>query len=218
MRAAEELRGETCFEAKVSAAAVVERSEQNCSGAPTDREASDMWKSDAEFSGFVEPASAHVSPASVTREAPRTRPPARGVWAEQGGAGIMASRPEPRTQVSKMTRILVIDDDRTVLRMISRWFEDTDTEVLTAATAQEGMELVQSQRPDVLLLDIMLPQPFGAGSVSNGAQPGSQVARHLHHGPRQQRDGHRVDEAGGLRLSAKAARQRPRAGSGEASG
>ncbi len=60
-----------------------------------------------------------------------------------------------------MTRILVIDDDRTVPRMISRWFEESDTEVLTAATAQEGMELVQSQRPDVLLLDIMLPHLSG---------------------------------------------------------
>ncbi|MEX2113417.1 MAG: sigma-54 dependent transcriptional regulator [Pirellulales bacterium] len=60
-----------------------------------------------------------------------------------------------------MTTLLTIDDDRTVLRMISRWFEGTEIEVITAATAQEGLELVRTTRPDVLLLDIMLPQLSG---------------------------------------------------------
>ncbi len=60
-----------------------------------------------------------------------------------------------------MTTVLTIDDDRTVLRVISRWFEETDIDVITAATASEGLELVRSARPDVLLLDIMLPQLSG---------------------------------------------------------
>ncbi|MGD9724484.1 MAG: sigma-54-dependent transcriptional regulator [Pirellulales bacterium] len=60
-----------------------------------------------------------------------------------------------------MTTVLVIDDDRTILRMISRWFDDRDYNVLTAATAQEGLELVRSGQPDVVLLDIMLPQLSG---------------------------------------------------------
>jgi two-component system nitrogen regulation response regulator GlnG len=60
-----------------------------------------------------------------------------------------------------MTVVLVIDDDRTVLRMVSRWFEDGDTQVITAATAQEGLDRVREDKPDVLLLDIMLPQASG---------------------------------------------------------
>ncbi len=60
-----------------------------------------------------------------------------------------------------MTVVLVIDDDRTVLRMVSRWFEDGDTQVITAATAQEGLDRVRESQPDVLLLDIMLPQASG---------------------------------------------------------
>jgi two-component system nitrogen regulation response regulator GlnG len=60
-----------------------------------------------------------------------------------------------------MTKLLAIDDDRTVLRMIHRWFEGTDTEVITAAAAQEGLDMVRRDRPDVLLLDIMLPQLSG---------------------------------------------------------
>lgn len=60
-----------------------------------------------------------------------------------------------------MTKVLAIDDDRTVLRMLARWFEGTESELITAANAQEGLELVRTERPDVLLLDIMLPELSG---------------------------------------------------------
>jgi two-component system nitrogen regulation response regulator GlnG len=60
-----------------------------------------------------------------------------------------------------MTKILVIDDDRTTVRIISRWYEGTQTEVLTASTAQEGLGRIRSDQPNVLLLDIMLPELSG---------------------------------------------------------
>jgi two-component system nitrogen regulation response regulator GlnG len=45
--------------------------------------------------------------------------------------------------------------------MVTRWFEDGDTQVITAASAQEGLDRVREDKPDVLLLDIMLPQASG---------------------------------------------------------
>jgi len=60
-----------------------------------------------------------------------------------------------------MTKVLAVDDDRTVLHLIKRWFEDSDTEVITAATADESLQKVRDEKPDVLLLDIMLPQFSG---------------------------------------------------------
>ncbi len=60
-----------------------------------------------------------------------------------------------------MTKILAIDDDRTVLHLIQRWFSEANIEVVTAGTAAEGLQLVRDERPDVLLLDIMLPQLSG---------------------------------------------------------
>jgi two-component system nitrogen regulation response regulator GlnG len=60
-----------------------------------------------------------------------------------------------------MTKILAIDDDRTVLHLVQRWFSEANIEVVTAATAAEGLQLVRDERPDVLLLDIMLPQLSG---------------------------------------------------------
>ncbi|HEX3999131.1 MAG TPA: sigma-54 dependent transcriptional regulator [Pirellulales bacterium] len=56
-----------------------------------------------------------------------------------------------------MPRLLVIDDDRSVLRLIERGFEKTDVAVLTALTAEEGLAHLRQHTPDVLLLDVMLP-------------------------------------------------------------
>ena len=60
-----------------------------------------------------------------------------------------------------MSKLLVIDDDRTVLHVVKHAFESTDVEVLTASTAEAGNATVATERPDVVLLDIMLPQKSG---------------------------------------------------------
>ena len=57
--------------------------------------------------------------------------------------------------------VLVIDDDRGVLRLIEKTFEDSAVDVLTARTAEEGMKLVKAEKPDAILLDILLPEANG---------------------------------------------------------
>ncbi|MEX0613056.1 MAG: sigma-54 dependent transcriptional regulator [Pirellulales bacterium] len=60
-----------------------------------------------------------------------------------------------------MSRILVIDDDRSVRHLIAKAFEDTDVEVLPAASAEEGMRLLGQSQSDAVLLDILLPETSG---------------------------------------------------------
>jgi two-component system nitrogen regulation response regulator GlnG len=60
-----------------------------------------------------------------------------------------------------MSRILVIDDDRSVRHLIGKAFEETDIEVLQAATAEEGMRLLGESTLDAVLLDILLPETSG---------------------------------------------------------
>jgi len=60
-----------------------------------------------------------------------------------------------------MSRILVIDDDRSIRHLITKAFEDTDVEVLPAATADEGMRLLSQSQSDAVLLDILLPETSG---------------------------------------------------------
>ena len=60
-----------------------------------------------------------------------------------------------------MPRILAIDDDRTVLRLIEKAFENSNIELTAVATAEEGLPLLVDGEVDVCLLDIMLPEMSG---------------------------------------------------------
>jgi DNA-binding NtrC family response regulator len=59
-----------------------------------------------------------------------------------------------------MPKLLVIDDDRAVLYMITQAFNGTPITVLTAQTPEHGLEMLGEQ-PDVVLLDIVLPGGSG---------------------------------------------------------
>ena len=60
-----------------------------------------------------------------------------------------------------MPRVLVIDDDRSIRHLISKTFAESDVEVVTAATAEEGLQQLADVAPDVVLLDILLPHTSG---------------------------------------------------------
>ena len=54
------------------------------------------------------------------------------------------------------TKILIIDDDPSFLEICSAILEESDYQVDTASSSKEGLEKLVSQRPDLLLLDIMM--------------------------------------------------------------
>lgn len=60
-----------------------------------------------------------------------------------------------------MPKVLAIDDDRTVLRLIESIFENSDIEVTAVTTAESGLPLLVDGEVDVCLLDIMLPEMNG---------------------------------------------------------
>jgi CheY-like chemotaxis protein len=53
-------------------------------------------------------------------------------------------------------KILIIDDDPSFLEICSAILEESDYQVDTASSSKEGLEKLVSQRPDLLLLDIMM--------------------------------------------------------------
>ena len=78
-----------------------------------------------------------------------------------------------RKKVSK-TKILVVDDDPNIVRTLRDRLERNGYEVLTASNGREGLEMALQDKPDVVLLDIIMPimdghemlealrrQPFG---------------------------------------------------------
>ncbi|HNT24892.1 MAG TPA: response regulator transcription factor [Anaerolineales bacterium] len=61
-----------------------------------------------------------------------------------------------------MTRkILVVDDTRNVQVLLSDFLNSQDFEVLTASDGREALEVVRTALPDLVLLDIMMPNVDG---------------------------------------------------------
>jgi PAS domain S-box-containing protein len=58
-------------------------------------------------------------------------------------------------------RILIIDDEPLLLRATSRLLVGAGYQVLEAATGAEGLRLAKETRPDLVLLDVMLPDMDG---------------------------------------------------------
>lgn len=53
--------------------------------------------------------------------------------------------------------ILIVDDDPVIRRLLQVNFRLEGYEVETAALGQESIELARSSRPDVIVLDVMMP-------------------------------------------------------------
>jgi two-component system nitrogen regulation response regulator GlnG len=60
-----------------------------------------------------------------------------------------------------MPSLLVVDDESAILVAFRRAFRNTNLEVLTAESADEGLTLFEQRRPDVAVLDVQLPDLSG---------------------------------------------------------
>lgn len=60
-----------------------------------------------------------------------------------------------------MKRILIIEDDVAILRGLKDNLEYESYEVLTAEHGEKGYCLIQEKRPDLIILDLMLPKMSG---------------------------------------------------------
>jgi signal transduction histidine kinase/CheY-like chemotaxis protein len=63
----------------------------------------------------------------------------------------------------EIDHILVVDDDRDFVRLMGRLLDNPIRryQVISAYSGQEGLELLRYRRPDLLLLDLMLPDMSG---------------------------------------------------------
>jgi len=68
---------------------------------------------------------------------------------------------ESKSQNQAKPVLLVIDDEPSILRAFGWVIRKLDVGLLTADTAAQGIEMVQRHRPDVIVLDINLPDLSG---------------------------------------------------------
>jgi two-component system response regulator MprA len=60
-----------------------------------------------------------------------------------------------------MTTILVVDDDRKITDMLRRTLNYEGYRVATAADGEEALIKAQSERPDLVILDWLMPRLNG---------------------------------------------------------
>jgi len=64
-------------------------------------------------------------------------------------------------QAEPKRRVVVIDDDDDFVLLVKMMLADQGLEIVTASLGQRGLELMRARRPDVVILDLMLPDMNG---------------------------------------------------------
>ena len=65
-------------------------------------------------------------------------------------------------------RILLIDDEETIQEVVQVGIEiEAGWQVAIASSGSEGINLAQTQQPDAILLDVMMPDMDGISTLSN---------------------------------------------------
>lgn len=61
----------------------------------------------------------------------------------------------------KKRKILIIDDDSFLVNLYIKKFNDSGFEVFSALEGEKGMELAKKHCPDIIILDVLLPEMGG---------------------------------------------------------
>ena len=63
--------------------------------------------------------------------------------------------------MSEKKKIIIIDDDRDFVTFLTVFLEDNGYDTVAAYDGLEGIEKTRSERPDLVLLDITMPEKSG---------------------------------------------------------
>jgi len=75
-----------------------------------------------------------------------------------------------------MAKILLVDDEPAILKMYSESLNNADFEVITAASGEEGVDQAKKVKPDIILIDIMMPRLNGFDAVKElKSDPGTKI-------------------------------------------
>ena len=58
-------------------------------------------------------------------------------------------------------KVLIVDDSITILEIVKKFIGNRNYEIITANNGVSGLKMAEQEKPDVILLDIMLPKMDG---------------------------------------------------------
>src|SRR5437660_938245 len=95
---------------------------------------------------MVAMSSRRVSRARVTRRLHATR---------------AAGRPVPSKEAMETGSVLVVDDDPKILELVRAYLQRAGYAVVTAVDGEDALRKIEAHRPNLVVLDVMLPQVDG---------------------------------------------------------
>ncbi|MGA1840259.1 MAG: response regulator [bacterium] len=66
-----------------------------------------------------------------------------------------------------MLSVLTIDDEAEICEMINEFLTSKGFKVRTSLSGEEGIKLIDNEKPDVVLLDLMMPGMSGESVLKN---------------------------------------------------
>jgi len=93
--------------------------------------------------------------------APRVAPGARNPSGISAAAAIIRKPFDRQGVVRLSARVLVVDDDKIIQQLLQVNLELEGYEVTTADNGEDALRLVKDLRPDLVLLDVMMPKLDG---------------------------------------------------------
>ena len=72
--------------------------------------------------------------------------------------------------------ILIVEDDEQVRELVARYLERDEMQTITAATGKAGLDAVRTKKPDLVLLDVNLPDIDGWSILKRLRSEGNQPA------------------------------------------
>ena len=72
-------------------------------------------------------------------------------------------------------KIVVVDDDQDIRDSLQVILEGKQYNVITAANKNEGMEKIKTEKPDLIMLDVMMSSPFDGLDMSRELRKNPQL-------------------------------------------
>lgn len=86
---------------------------------------------------------------------------AAGVTSIEEVNRVLADDDTPRVQARARSRVLVVDDDRMIRMLVRLLLEKEGFDVIEGGNGLHAVELAHRERPDLLVLDLMMPEMDG---------------------------------------------------------
>lgn len=68
-------------------------------------------------------------------------------------------------KIATMKKILIVDDEPNIVMSLEYTFKKNSFEVFIARDGQEALDILQSNLPDVIILDVMMPYVDGFETI-----------------------------------------------------